>query len=237
MLRLDHVMGFHRLYWIPRGFAATEGVYVRYPAETFYAILSLESQRYQTEIVGENLGTVPVHVNAALAEHNIHGMYVGQFNVIPGATEGLERIGAENVASLNTHDTPTLAGFWSGSDIQDSVELGLIKQSQLDETREHRARQCETLIAYLKSLGWLHETAPAAVLKAWLSHIAATDAWLLLVNLEDLWLEPQRQNVPGTWQERPNWRHKARFSLEQIRRLDAVIETLKSIDEIRNRGD
>jgi 4-alpha-glucanotransferase len=237
MLRLDHVMGLHRLYWIPRGFAATEGVYVRYPAETFYAILSLESQRYQAEIVGENLGTVPVHVNAALAEHNIHGMYVGQFNVIPGATEGLERIGAQNVASLNTHDTPTFAGFWSGSDIQDSVELGLIKKSQLDETREHRARQCETLIAYLKSLGWLHEATPAAVLKAWLSHIAATDAWLLLVNLEDLWLEPQRQNVPGTWEERPNWRHKLRFSLEQIRRLDAAIETLKSIDEIRSKGD
>ena len=236
MLRLDHVMGLHRLYWIPRGFAATEGVYVRYPAETFYAILNLESHRYQAEIVGENLGTVPAHVNAALAEHNIHGMYVGQFNVAPGATEGLERIGAENVASLNTHDTPTFAGFWSGSDIEDRAELGLIKNSQLEETREHRARQCETLIAYLKSLGWLHETTPAAVLKAWLSHIAATDAWLLLVNLEDLWLEPQQQNVPGTWQERPNWRHKARFSLEQIQRLGTVIETLKSIDEIRKRS-
>jgi 4-alpha-glucanotransferase len=58
----------------------------------------------------------------------------------------------------------------------------------------------------------------------------------LLVNLEDLWLEPQQQNVPGTWQERPNWRHKASFSLEQIQRLGAVIETLKSIDEIRKRS-
>ena len=236
ILRLDHVMGLHRLYWIPRGFAATQGVYVRYPAETFYAILGLESHRGQAEIVGENLGTVPGHVNAAMAKHNIHGMYVGQFSVVPGATEELARVGAEKVASLNTHDTPTFSGFWNGSDIQDSLELGLIKDADLEGTQKYRERQREALIAYLKSVARLHDTDPAAVLKAWLSHLAAGDAWLLLVNLEDLWLEPQRQNVPGTWDERPNWRHKAQFSLEQIRRLDSVIETLKSIDAMRKDG-
>ena len=73
-------------------------------------------------------------------------------------------------------------------------------------------------------------------MRAWLFQLASGDAHLLLVNLEDLWLEPLPQNVPGTWQERPNWRRKARFSLEEIRRMHSVTETLKTIDEIRTRG-
>jgi len=233
MLRIDHVMGLHRFYWIPHGFAATDGVYVRYPAEKFYAILGLESHRHQAQIVGENLGTVPAYVNAGLAQRKIHGMYVGQFNVVPGSTATLENIGALDVASLNTHDTPTFAGFWSGADIRDRLELGLISESQVDEAQHHRALQRETLIAYLKSRGWLGEATPEAVLNGWLSHIAASDAWLLLVNLEDLWLEPLPQNVPGTWEERPNWRRKTRFPLPDICRLASVSETLKAISRIR----
>jgi len=166
-------------------------------------------------------------------------MYVGQFAVAPGSINGLKNIGAQNVASLNTHDTPTFAGFWSGADIQDSVELGLISASQVEEAQHRRRRQRETLLAHLKSLGWLGEDAPetAAVLKAWLSRIADSDAWLLLVNLEDLWLEPLPQNVPGTWEERPNWRRKARLSLQEISKLGFVTDTLKVIDGIRKRGE
>ncbi|HWO40542.1 MAG TPA: 4-alpha-glucanotransferase, partial [Candidatus Eisenbacteria bacterium] len=83
MLRIDHVIGLHRLYWVPDGCDPADGVFVRYPAEEFYAVLNLESHRHQARIVGENLGTVPAYVNAALAEHNIHGMYVGQFEIAP----------------------------------------------------------------------------------------------------------------------------------------------------------
>ena len=237
VLRIDHVMGLHRLYWIPRGFAATDGVYVRYPAEKFYAVLGLESHRHQAEIVGENLGTVPAYVNTGLAQRKIHGMYVGQFNVVPGSTGALENIGARDVTSLNTHDTPTFAGFWSGADIRDKLDLGLIPESQVDEAQHHRALQRETLIAYLKSREWLGEATPEAVLNGWLSHIAHSDAWLLLVNLEDLWLEPLPQNVPGTWEERPNWRRKARFSLPDICQLASVTETLKTISRIRKNSE
>jgi 4-alpha-glucanotransferase len=236
MLRIDHVMGLHRLYWIPHGFAATDGVYVRYPADGFYAVLALESHRHQAQIVGENLGTVPPYVNAALAKHRIGGMYVGQFSIDPGSTRGLETIGSSNVASLNTHDTPTFAGFWSGADIQDSAALGLVSGNEIDQAEQHRARQRDTLINYLKSQGRLdQENDTARVLQAWLTHIAASDASLLLINLEDLWLETLPQNVPGTWEERPNWQRKARLSLAELRRFDSVIETLKEIDAIRKR--
>jgi 4-alpha-glucanotransferase len=237
MLRIDHVMGLHRLYWIPDGFAATEGVYVRYPAERFYAILGLESHRHQAQIVGENLGTVSPHVNAELARHGIGGMYVGQFGIVPGSASGVENISESNVASVNTHDTPTFAGFWSDADIRDSFELGLISESELPEAQHHRAIQRDTLIAYLKSRRWLGEETPdmAAALKAWLTCMADSDASVLLINLEDLWLEPLPQNVPGTWEERPNWRRKARFSLAEVRELDSVTETLKRINHIRKR--
>ena len=233
MLRIDHVMGLHRFYWIPHGFAASEGLYVHHPAEEFYAILSLESHRHQAQIVGENLGTVPPYVNRAMTRHAISGMDVSQFRSAGDFYNGSEVI-AGAVASLNTHDTPTFSGFWHGRDIQDRLDLGLISEGEVAGHQHERAQRCQALIAYLKSRGWLDDASsgPDAVLRAWLFHLANSDASLVLVNLEDLWLEPLPQNVPGTWEERPNWQRKARFSLEQLSQMDSVTKTLRSIGEI-----
>ncbi|HEU4344957.1 MAG TPA: 4-alpha-glucanotransferase [Candidatus Binatia bacterium] len=235
MLRIDHVMGLHRLYWVPRGFAPSEGVYVRYPAEEFYAALNLESHRHRAEIVGENLGTVPPYVNAAMAKHKIHGMIVGQFCVGTDPNNAFVQIPDGAVASLNTHDTPTFAGFWHEKDIDDRVALGLLTGEEIDRERRRRALQRKALVAYLKSRGRLSDEEPqdAAVLRAWLSDLAQLDASLLLVNLEDLWLEMAPQNVPGTWEERPNWKRKIRFPFEWIPAMQSVTNVLKEIDEIR----
>jgi len=238
MLRIDHVMGLHRFYWVPEGFAPHEGVYVRYPAEEFYAVLNLESHRHAARVVGENLGTVPPAVNTALAKHKIFGMYVGQFSIRPDREQSLEEPPSETVTSLNTHDTPTFAGFWNEEDIVDRVALGLISEDDVAAEKQHRARQREALGGYLRSQGCLNtEVAdPAAVLRAWLSYLARGSARVLLVNLEDLWLERLPQNVPGTWQERPNWQRKAQFSMETLRQMPAVIDGLKIISDIRKRG-
>ena len=235
MLRIDHVMGFHRLYWVPHGFAATDGVYVRYPADEFYAILSLESHRHQVEIVGENLGTVPPYVNTALAKHRIHGMYVSQFCVTADPLRALQEAARDAVASLNTHDTPTFAGFWQEGDIQDRLALGLLFPPEAQMHREQRASARRALIEYLKCRGWLEGESPGplAILRAWLSELASGNAYLVLVNLEDLWLEPLPQNVPGTWEERPNWKRKTQFSLDEIRKMDSVTKILTAINEIR----
>jgi 4-alpha-glucanotransferase len=238
MLRIDHVMGLYRLYWVPDGFAPTEGVYVRYPAEEFFAVLNLESHRYQARIVGENLGTVPPAVNAALEKHNILGMYVSQFGVTGDPNRALDPAPAGAVVSLNTHDTPTFAGFWAGADIDDRVDLGLLTEDQARDERQGRERQRAALIVFLQSRGLLGGETPdaAAVLRAWLSYLAGGDAEFLLVNLEDLWLEPAPQNVPGTWEERPNWKRKSRYALEQISELAQVRETLRAIHELRRKG-
>ncbi len=237
MLRIDHVMGLYRFYWVPQGCTPTEGVYVRYPAEEFFAILNLESHRYQARIIGENLGTVPVAVNQAMARHNIRGMHVGQFGVTWDANRALDSVPERAVVSLNTHDTPTFAGFWSGADIDDRVDLGLLTEEQARNERHGRANQRTALVAYLKSLGRLdgEDPGPAAVLRAWLLHLAASDAEFLLVNLEDLWLEAAPQNVPGTWEERPNWKRKARYALEQLGDFGAMRDTLVAIDRARRR--
>jgi 4-alpha-glucanotransferase len=238
ILRIDHVMGLHRFYWVPRGFAPTEGVYVRYPAEEFYGILTLESHRHHAQIVGENLGTVAPRVNADMHLHHIRGMYVGQFGVSADPKQALDKIPKDIVASLNTHDTPTFAGFWNGDDIQDRLELGLLTESESAVEFQGRESQKQALTAFLTSQGWLRDPSPdlAAILRSWLSQMASSDAYLLLINLEDLWLEPLPQNVPGTWEERPNWKRKAPFTLEAIRRMPSLVKTLKVIDKIRKEG-
>jgi 4-alpha-glucanotransferase len=235
MLRIDHVMGLHRSYWVPAGFAATEGVYVRYPAEEFYAVLNLESHRHKAQIIGENLGTVPPHINAAMERHGIRGMYVSQFGVRPDPQDAVEKPPRRTVASLNTHDTATFAGFINGLDIDDRVVLGLLTEPDSVAEHGYRAAQRNALATYLLAAeqGKGAEAAPEALLQAWLLGLARSDAEYLLVNLEDLWLEPLPQNVPGTWDERPNWTRKARYSLEETQRMPDLLNILKTIDDNR----
>ncbi len=153
-LRIDHVMGLHRLFVIPRGFEARDGVYVRYPAEELYAILSLESHRHQTEIVGENLGTVPGEVGRAIRRHNVSGMYVLPFEVDAGRQE-IRMPHESAVAALNTHDLPTFAGWWSGEDIALRESLRLAGPEQAAREREERAQARRAVLSALDRRGLL----------------------------------------------------------------------------------
>ncbi|MGH7845154.1 MAG: 4-alpha-glucanotransferase, partial [Candidatus Binatia bacterium] len=235
LLRIDHVMGLHRLFWVPHGLGPTEGAYVHYRADEFYAILNLESHRHKTKIVGENLGTVPPYVNRAMIQHGIRGMDVGQFGVHSDPARALEDPPADSVSSLNTHDTPTFAAFWEGLDIRDRQELGLLDPAQSRQEQESRRCQRESLATFLKQRGWLPDGAnnSAAILQAWLAHLAHGPAEFLLVSLEDLWLETAPQNTPGTWKERPNWRRKTRHKFEQYAADPHLLEILRVVDQLR----
>jgi 4-alpha-glucanotransferase len=237
MLRVDHVMGLHRAFWIPAGFDATNGMYVRYPAAEFYAIFNLESHRHQAQIIGENLGTVPDYVNQAMARRQFFGMHVGQFGVDANPVHALQPPPRQTVTSLNTHDTATFMGFWSGADIDDRLALGLINAAQSEDEHRYRTAQRDALVAFLHAQGDLAEAVvePAAVLQAWLSFFARQDEEFLLINLEDLWLEPEPQNVPGTWEERPNWLRKIRLPLSEIRTMAPLMALLKTISDKRSR--
>ena len=234
ILRLDHVMQLYRLFWIPQGLEAKDGVYVRYPAEELFAVLALESHRYQALLVGENLGTVPPEVNAALERHGILGMYVLQYELAPGAPEPAPAPPAATVASLNTHDMPPFKAFWEGLDIADRQELGLLDEEQARGERERREATRRELEELVRRRGEGDEPPDdQEVLRRLLEHLAASPARLMLVNLEDLWGETEPQNVPGTTDERPNWRRKARLGFEEFSTDPEVLATLRRVDELR----
>ena len=236
-LRIDHVMGIHRLYWIPDGGDASDGVYVHYPADEAYAVLCLESWRHRTVVVGENLGTVPPYVNEALAAHALGGLHVAQFLVRTDEASPLAPVpaGAGAVASLNTHDTATFAGFLDGADIEDRLARGLLDPAGAAQVHERRRRQ-RAVLATLPDPGPAaavdaadQESAETRMLRGCLGGLARSGADMLLVNLEDLWLEKRPQNVPGTGPERLNWRRRARHALEVFTDLPEVNETLRTL--------
>jgi 4-alpha-glucanotransferase len=238
MLRIDHVMGLHRLYWIPPGFPASQGAYVSYPAEELHAILSLESHRHQTIMVGEDLGTVPAEVHQAMDRHGLRHTYVLQYEQGSNPKHALRIPPRKSVASLNTHDMPPFAAHWRGLDIQDRHDLGLIPKRKLPLEHKRRQQINRALAIFLCREGWLDcddikPLEPEQVLKACLAWLSASPAETVLVNLEDLWLETRSQNTPGTWRERPNWRRKAKFTVEEIIGCKKFRELLGEINRLR----
>jgi 4-alpha-glucanotransferase len=233
LLRIDHIMQLHRLFWVPRGLDAAAGVYVTSPAEELYAILSLESHRHRAIVVGENLGTVPPEVGQAMDRHDLLGMYVVQYELQPGS-QGLRPPPARSAASLNTHDMPTFRAFWEGKDVDDLEDLKLFDAEQAREERARRSQiRCEMIEALPADRRRDEESTRREVLRERLRHLAASPARLMLVNLEDLWGETRPQNVPGTSTERPNWRRKARLSFEEFSTREDVLELLREIDAVR----
>jgi 4-alpha-glucanotransferase len=237
ILRIDHVMGLHRLFWVPHGMEAAEGTYVRYPAEELYAVLVLESRRHRARVVGEDLGTVPPQVRPEMTRHGLGRLFVTQFSLSPEPSRPIPPVPRAALASLNTHDMPPFASFWEERDIEDRAALGLFDADGRRREVKRRRRLKQAFEAFLRRRGWL--SSPAAgtreVLTACLAHLAASPARSVVVNLEDLWLELSPQNVPGTWTERPNWRRKARFAFEEFRAMPPVVEVLRIVDALRRR--
>ena len=254
VLRIDHVMGLHRLYWIPKGMDARQGVYVQYRPEEFHAILAIESRRHQAVIVGEDLGTVPKYVRARMTEHGLKRMYVAQFRFRPDAKEPLGGVPRNSVAGLNTHDMRPFAGFWREFDIDDQLELGLLNEKDARQDRLRRRSVKQALLEHFQekqtgsrqSAGagpgnGKNESDPASgedgdvrrVIAACLSELASSEAEFLMVNLEDLWEETLAQNTPGTVGERVNWCHRSRHSLEDIRQTPRIVELLRTVNRLR----
>ena len=210
ILRIDHVMGLHRLFWIPQGAEAKDGVYVRYPEDELYAILMIESNRANSIIVGEDLGTVPQYVPRMMEKHGVRRMYVVQYELKPAGKQPAGTPPANSVASINTHDMPTFAAFWNGE--------------QAAMTRFLKARR----------LLQGSESDTIAILEGLLRFLASSDAEIVLVNLEDLWLEREPQNMPGVPER--SWRHRTALSLEEMQNDATVNRLLKAVDQARRKA-
>lgn len=220
VVRIDHVMGLHRVFWVPEGMDAVDGVYVRYPAEEMWAVVCVESHRSRAAIVGEDLGTVPPEVRREMEERGARRTYVLPFHVRDEPPR-IEPPPERSAALLDTHDTPPFAAWW-------------------EALAPHERR---TVVAALEAGGSPIEADPGEmpeserarpVLESALRWLSDSEARLVLVNLEDLWLETEPQNVPGTTtDERPNWRRRARFPIEILREMPEVVEPLRAVDARR----
>jgi 4-alpha-glucanotransferase len=236
ILRIDHAIGLHRLFWIPQGAGSKDGVFVQQPAEELYAILSLESHRHQSVLVGENLGLVPPEVNQGLAEHGVAGMYVQLFEFTGEPDRPAAAPARESIASFGTHDLPPFAAYWTDADLEERRRLGLLSEAAEQSTMSARLPEKQALVAHLQQRDLIREDpSTAEVYRGVTRLLAESDAEWVMLNLEDTWGETRSQNVPGTTAHRhPNWTQRARYPLEEFGSVDDITKATELMRHLRH---
>ena len=202
-LRVDHVMGLFRLFWIPANFGAADGAYVRYNADEMLAILALESQRAGAYIVGEDLGTLEDGVREKLSDANILSYRLLWFEKDPPAAYPKEAL-----AAVTTHDLPTVCGLWTGSDLERQRKLNLKPNEESTQ---------ETVGRLAQMTGLDKSSSPAAVVEGAYRRLAQAPCRIVTAALEDAALVEERPNVPATMPEQsPNWSLALPQPLEEL---------------------
>jgi 4-alpha-glucanotransferase len=192
-LRIDHVMGLFRLFWIPRGAGPAHGAFVRPRSDELLAILAIESQRAKAFVIGEDLGTVEEGVRERMAEHRMLSYRLAYFE-----DDAPAEYPEMALTSVTTHDLPTIAGLWSGADLKRA------QAAQVPQNEEGVA----TLRAKLAEMGKLEPDADAKVdqvIEKVHQALAAAPSRILLATLEDGLAIEERPNIPGAGPETPNW--------------------------------
>jgi 4-alpha-glucanotransferase len=224
-IRIDHVMALERLFWIPDGVDARGGGYVSYPLPRMIGVLANASHRCRCLIVGEDLGTVPFGFREAMREAAIQSYRVLWFERDGESFRPPSHWPTEALACVSTHDLPTLAGWWAGSDIALRAELGTLLPERVGPMQAARAQDRRLLLDILALHGGLtpgsYEIDPPSAIApevAVATHrlLARTPARLLAAQIEDLIGVAEQVNLPGTVYEYPNWRRKLPLTLEQI---------------------
>ena len=215
-LRIDHVLGFFRQWWVPAGNVPADGAYVGHPTDELLAILAIESRRASAIVIGEDLGTVEAGVRRRLAGANILSMRLGYFERKPPA--GWPRAA---LAGVTTHDLPTIAGLWSGADLDDQAASGVPP----DPTAAER------LLVRLMALTGVHRDAPLDdVILAAHAAIAAAPSVLAVASLEDAQRVRERPNLPGTVAPgRDNWSLALPAPIERMRADPFVRQMAQSL--------
>ena len=243
-LRVDHVMGWQRLFVIPAGASPVEGAYLRFPLDDLLSIAALESERNKCIVIGEDLGTVPAGLRERMMEANVLSCRVLYFEQHHGRFRKPAEFPELAAVSATTHDLATLRGYWTGEDIALKTSLGIFKSAEeAERARSERERDKQLLVEALGNEGLLPsglrhgDTAKAP----WSAEIAAavhiylarSPALLLTVQLDDLADEKQQPNLPGTAAEYPNWRRRLDRTLKDIAADPVIADVFTAIAQAR----
>ncbi|MFT6344218.1 MAG: 4-alpha-glucanotransferase [Paraglaciecola sp.] len=243
-LRIDHVMALLRLWWVVKGDDAKKGGYVYYPVDDLLAILALESHRHQSLVIGEDLGTVPDEIRAKLADNGVYSYRVFFFEQAPdGGFFSPSHYPEQSMSTLTTHDMPTLAGYWHCDDLTLGKELGIYPAedilSTLYASRHHNKQSILDTLHGHHSINDevgrdVHNVKMSKALNFGMQlHMASGSSALLSLQLED-WLEMDKPvNIPGTFNEYPNWRRKLTRNLQDIFNDSSLNELAANLTEAR----
>jgi 4-alpha-glucanotransferase len=207
-IRLDHVLGLQRLYLVPHGFAADNGVYVQMPFEALMAATAQESVAHRCVVIGEDLGTVPEGFREQIAEWGIWSYKVMMFERDDnGRFRGIDHYSADALVTFNTHDLSSYAGWRSFSDLKLKRSLG-IDPGESDDARWHALTMLSEVLR--------HHSIDSHDLYAVIGFLARTKSRLLTIALEDLLGLVDQPNIPGTVDEHPNWRRRLPLAIDEI---------------------
>ena len=206
-VRIDHVIGLFRLWWIPKGMAPDQGTYVRYDHEALIGILALEAQRSGAVVVGEDLGVVEPWVRTYLEERGVFGTSILWWERDDrGRPLPPEKWRELCLATVTTHDLPPTAGYLAHVHVDLRHRLGLLTRS-LEEERTADAAEQESVLTFLRERGLMNEEASEQqIVEALHRYLTWTPARLLGVSLADAVGDRRTVNQPGTHHEYPNWR-------------------------------
>jgi 4-alpha-glucanotransferase len=237
-LRIDHVAGLWRLWWVPPGESAARGTYVHYDAEVMLAVLTLEAHRAGALVIGEDLGTVEPEVTEGLVAHRMLGSSVLWFTRdLDAPGEPLLPPGRwpeDSVATISTHDLPTATGFLTGEHVRARAALGLLDDVAAEEARAAADR--DELVALIRSEGLLPEDGDEPeptverLVVALHELLARSRSRLVLVSPYDIIGEVRQPNLPGTVDQYPNWRLPLPESVEELRedpRVAAIVDVVR----------
>jgi 4-alpha-glucanotransferase len=221
-LRIDHAMGLFRQFWIPEGMDGADGAYVRFPSGELLGILALEAHRHGAVVVGEDLGTVPPEVPPAMRRWGVHSSRVLYFEREGDAFREAAAYEPMALATVNTHDMPTLAGFWRGRDIEVKREVGMIESDEeAGEQLRVREKEKRALLQRLAAEGVIEEgTEPASEAElrgAVHEFLCRTPSAMVGLNLDDLVGEVEPVNLPGVSPEKfSSWTRKLSTPIEAL---------------------
>ena len=226
-IRLDHVLGLKRLYLVPNGFSAADGVYVQMPFEALLAVTAQESLAHRCIVIGEDLGTVPEDFREQIADWGIWSYLVMLFERDDrGSFRGMDHYLANALVTFNTHDLSTYAGWRSFGDLKMKRSLG-IDPGESDDARWHALAMLDDVLR--------HHAIDGNDLFSVVNFLAKTRSRLLAISLEDLLGMVDQPNIPGTVDEHPNWRQRLPVAIEEM--ASAVdIAALKAATRERSRA-